>query len=362
MVNSVNSMSAQTYDPWKRLTAIKENNKQDNLISTSAGQVDETSDHHHGRRGILMKDLMAIMQSSQKPDIAAASTTTTDTATEAITADQSSLTTNQAQSGTDISGIDADGDGTISPDEYNTLINKLGLQHAPTSDEFFKKFDANSDGEISLDELKTAFTIRKPMEAQQSDSDASNMLNYDTDGDGALSKAEYEAAMSGQSGVLSADDFFAKVDTNADGKISVDEFGAALSASQPHMRHLQGDIQAIPSDIDTDKDGKVSQDEYDTLVSQMGVNDALSAGDFFQKYDTNSDGEISPDEIIAGLKSAINNATTDNQTDENTSAQNVTDQSLSADYQKRIEKMLNAYETNYEYMFGNGNSEKDNIA
>ena len=135
--------------------------------------------------------------------------------------------------------------------------------------------------------------------------------------------------------------------------------------------------QAIPTDIDADGDGSLSTDEYDAMVSQMGVSDALSAEDFFKEYDTNSDGEITADEIIAALNSATqsttsqssttqstaaDNSSNDSASDDTTTSQNDEAQSLSAEYRNLAAKMMNAYEMNYEYMFGNSNTSTGSIA
>ena len=59
------------------------------------------------------------------------------------------------------------------------------------------------------------------------------------------------------------------------------------------------EVNSDTSSIDTDGDGMLSADEYDTLMSQLDIQDAASAEDFFQQYDTDADGEITLAEMEA---------------------------------------------------------------
>ena len=53
------------------------------------------------------------------------------------------------------------------------------------------------------------------------------------------------------------------------------------------------------SALDLDGDGTLSSDEYENLVKQLGLENALSSEDFFTKYDTDEDGEITAEELRA---------------------------------------------------------------
>ncbi|MGB4659945.1 MAG: EF-hand domain-containing protein [Mobilitalea sp.] len=55
-----------------------------------------------------------------------------------------------------ISGLDTDGDGTISVSEYEAAVTAAGLSDAPTSKDLFAQFDTDSDGKITADELLSA--------------------------------------------------------------------------------------------------------------------------------------------------------------------------------------------------------------
>lgn len=105
----------------------------------------------------------------------------------------------------DISSIDADGDGTISTDEYETMITQMGIQNALSAEEFFEQYDSNSDGEISSDEMPEPGTVgtSSPAAATQPmtaglppiEIEEETLSKYDTDGDGVLSAAEFSAMM-----------------------------------------------------------------------------------------------------------------------------------------------------------------------
>jgi Ca2+-binding EF-hand superfamily protein len=95
----------------------------------------------------------------------------------------------------------------------------------------------------------------------------------DTNKDGAISKAEFEAKRSGD---------FAAADTNKDGNVSQAEL-AAFHEKKAAERKAEREKRMYVR-LDSNKDGKVSQDEFE-------------GGGMFEKMDTNKDGKISADEM-----------------------------------------------------------------
>jgi len=98
---------------------------------------------------------------------------------------------------------------------------------------------------------------------------AGMMMRADTNGDGKISRAEF-AAMSEQR--------FTRMDKNGDGAVTADELGDMAG------RGPGGGVMAA----DTDHDGKVSHAEFTAMATAR-----------FARMDTNSDGEITADEMPA---------------------------------------------------------------
>ena len=60
---------------------------------------------------------------------------------------------------------------------------------------------------------------------------------------------------------------------------------------------MHGKKPELPSNVDTDEDGTLSLDKYDLMIEDMGIEAAMTGEEFFAAYDTNEDGEITPDEM-----------------------------------------------------------------
>ena len=90
----------------------------------------------------------------------------------------------------------------------------------------------------------------------------------DTDGDGQISKSEFETALSGAGASTStADALFAKLDTNGDGTVSQDEL--AKAAHGHHHHHMLGADKSQAS-------GSSGQSAIDSLLSGAGANGATA--------------------------------------------------------------------------------------
>lgn len=101
----------------------------------------------------------------------------------------------------------------------------------------------------------------------------------DTDGDGQISKAEFEKALSGAGASTSdADTLFAKLDANGDGAISQGEMAKAAHGHNHHM-HGGGGSQG--------SDSASGQSPLDALLSGAGADGATT------QSATNADGSTS---------------------------------------------------------------------
>jgi len=119
---------------------------------------------------------------------------------------------------------DADGDGTLSRDEAERAAPRLSRQ--------FDVIDANRDGRISPEEIRAhrragrseRAAWRGPGGTGEGAKFAQYFARADTDGDGALSRAEAEA------GLPRVAKKFARIDGDGDGRLTLEEIRAWLDA------------------------------------------------------------------------------------------------------------------------------------
>jgi Ca2+-binding EF-hand superfamily protein len=159
-----------------------------------------------------------------------------------------------------ISGISS----TSSYYSYLSQLRQYGTQSS-SSDEIFGKIDTDGNGKVSKDEFNT---FRSNMEAQIMGSVMASQFDTTT-------------------GIATAtDDLFSKIDTDGDGSVSTDEFSVFSSKMQSQagngMQGPMGPPPGISSDdlfskIDTDGDGSVSEDEFNTFRTQMEAQAADAA-------------------------------------------------------------------------------------
>jgi Ca2+-binding EF-hand superfamily protein len=128
------------------------------------------------------------------------------------------------------------------------------------------------------------------------------LKNADTDGDGKVSRAEFQAAMAQKSDGANADDLFSKLDTNGDGYIDTSE--AATAQKTHHGHHHHGQQQAtdpiqVFEQADQDGDGNIKKADF--LAALPAGTDSKTAGQVFDSMDTNKDGVVSAAEYMAAL-------------------------------------------------------------
>jgi len=92
-------------------------------------------------------------------------------------------------------------------------------------------------------------------------------------------------------------DALSEYDTDGDGVLSAAEYAAMMEDKGTEQVSAENGIPSYISSIDADSDGTISSDEYEEMISQLGITNALSADEFFAQYDVNEDGEISVDEM-----------------------------------------------------------------
>lgn len=175
----------------------------------------------------------------------------------------------------------------------------------PLAERMFSRFDANSDGQITRDEVKaqaaerfarmdtdgdgivTRDERREARKARQIRRTERRFARMDTDGNGAVSVDEMKAAMARR-----AERRFARLDTNADGGLSMDEMLAdrgrdhrmgmrrhGHEADHSGRRHDKGYGKGHA------KRGPMTQQDLDARVMRM-----------FDQADVNGDGVVTLDE------------------------------------------------------------------
>jgi Ca2+-binding EF-hand superfamily protein len=109
--------------------------------------------------------------------------------------------------------MDANGDGTISPDE-----------HAAAASAMFEKMDTNADGKVTAAEMTAAHQNMTGKKAGKGELTAAEKIKIvDTNGDGVLTADEHAAA---------AKTMFDKMDTDHDGHLTKAELKAG------HQKYL----------------------------------------------------------------------------------------------------------------------------
>lgn len=156
-------------------------------------------------------------------------------------------------------------------------------------------------------------------------------------------------------------EMFTKLDTDGDGKVSKAELKAGGPADKKNV-----DIDSVFTNTDTDNDGYISETENDTLLTKLdsqmktdgvegkrppppppGGGKAASASEttdtIFSKLDTNEDGEVSMEELLAASTGDDESSAI---TDLLKSADSNSDNTITKDeltsYLTRMEKQLKA--------------------
>merc|ERR1712012_825130 len=219
---------------------------------------------------------------------------------------------------------DMDKSGGIDYQEFITLlvpgasqtITKVSAQFKTVADikAAFKRLDANNDGQICRDELRAGMRLSDP------DMDVVFALG-DLDGDVEISLGEFIRVMSPLTAtalarfrntftaiedVVSA---FRIIDCNNDGTLSKQELEAGMNSFG--KKFSQVEIDSVFALADVNSDGDINYAEFVSLMFPA-ASTALAkfrkqnrtlknARDSFDRFDVDGDGEITYDELVAGL-------------------------------------------------------------
>jgi Ca2+-binding EF-hand superfamily protein len=136
----------------------------------------------------------------------------------------------------------------------------------------------------------------------------SMFTQMDADGNGKVTKDEMKTAFAARSGSQQGsgpniDDLFAKIDTNNDGEIDKTEDDSFRAARHAQANQVQQLLQQIFSKIDADGDGSLTTSELGAIGKKDG-DSASSFADLVSGFDQNADGKLSLDEFTTGLAAA----------------------------------------------------------
>jgi len=147
--------------------------------------------------------------------------------------------------------LDANKDGFVTKDEVTDERRRL-------FERLLRNNDKDGDGKLSKDEFnaKPAEPGRRPLEGDRGPDAAEAFKRLDKDGDGKLSKEEAPDRIK---------QFFDRIDGNADGQIEQGEFREAMArlggAGRPGGEAGPRDAEAMFARQDANKDGKLTADE-----------------------------------------------------------------------------------------------------
>ncbi|MGY4513903.1 EF-hand domain-containing protein [Bradyrhizobium sp. USDA 3650] len=116
----------------------------------------------------------------------------------------------------------------------------------------------------------------------------------DGDGDGKITKSEFENALgAGGTNLARADDVFSKLDSNTDGSVSLDEMSKALKSGHRGHHHAQGASDASGSGSDSSSQAKGGSTSTSTTGADGSTTTTVTYADGF-KMSTTVPGASSP--------------------------------------------------------------------
>lgn len=188
-----------------------------------------------------------------------------------------------------IERLDTNKDGKVSLDEFKTNVSAT-----------FKTFDADGNGQVTKDEIKArhnAFKDARKAVRDAADADkatarealqaagpfmlpgAGKMFDRaDTDKNGTLSEAEV---------LVSAEKIFERRDSNKDGALDTAD-ARPMKGKGHHGKGGEQRAERMLKRLDTNSDGKVSQDEMLAGATQT-----------FERFDADKNGEVTKAEVDA---------------------------------------------------------------
>jgi Ca2+-binding EF-hand superfamily protein len=189
----------------------------------------------------LLSQMMMMMLDGQSTDSSNNSTSTSTSGSVATTASSTNQTS--STSSDPISAMDTNGDGSVSEAEF--VAARPSDVSADQASSLFESFDSDNAGSLTDDQLSQDMQANgpppPPQGTQPSDNDLSDIFtSMDTNGDGAVSEAEFVAARPSDLSEDQASSLFDSLDTSQSGSLSESQFAtnvkAELSTGQPPLQ------------------------------------------------------------------------------------------------------------------------------
>lgn len=181
--------------------------------------------------------------------------------------------------------IDTDSNGSVGQSEFQAameqLTTKLGVDMGEDHSEMFAGLDTDGDGELSGSELgqmiRAAFSA--PANTQDflasrggENTSTAGFDALDVDGDGILSRAEFEgtAGALGTTGVMA--DGASTVTTTITSITTAQyapSFGSPTTDTQTSTASANDPLKALMAGLDGNRDGQISSGEVDQFIAQL---------------------------------------------------------------------------------------------
>ena len=213
--------------------------------------------------------------------------------------------------------LDADGSGGLNTDALQSMMDEMssltGQASGSTAQDGLAKNDANGDGSLSTDALASALSsMAQAMHAPSTMSFAQSrgaqapddlFFKVDADGSGGVSGTELQSLMSDMSGTTVSEDdakaMFAALDSDADGSLNQAEFEAGRPQNAGAMSPAGG-----PPAGGTDNAEATAETEGTSGAAPVGGAGGGITTTVYDELDTNEDGEVSIEERLAGAQKA----------------------------------------------------------
>lgn len=203
---------------------------------------------------------------------------------------------------------DANEDGEMDPAEFQKYCKDMNVS-PQNAEKLFPEIDKDGDGKVSEEEYKNVFGIDVPelkRRARDKYGDPKkSFAGIDADGDGTIKPEEFvKACEEMEIPEATAKVLLKQLDKNMDGSISPEEWEGSMGLTKKEAQQAIAEkIGANPTAMDTDGDGQVSPEELDAGLKKAGASPE-EAKKLAESMDKDGDGKLSAEEIHEGTGGA----------------------------------------------------------